>query len=285
MIIAWDTPIYLYLWLAGMGAGAYFSAFLINAFSGGSHRQLVRLSTYVAVPLAIIGAFLLLVDLGEPFRMWHLFTNFKIISPMSLGTWILLLWTGVSIALIVLWRAEARTHYNLTWAAFALSALLMIYTGVLLSVSSRPLWAATILIPSLFVASSVSTGLGVMVLTAVAARVRTISVETLARLVEADALVIVIELAVLLVFALWIGNPALGGTNHALWLLTAGPLALPFWLGVVLLALVVPLGLELATWGSEMKARGTWLVGISSSICVLLGGLFLRAVIVLGGQM
>jgi len=43
--------------------------------------------------------------------------------------------------------------------------------------------------------------------------------------------------------------------------------------------------LELRNWGKEIRGRATWLAVVVPSVCVLLGGLILRAVIVVGGQM
>ena len=46
------------------------------------------------------------------------------------------------------------------------------------------------------------------------------------------------------------------------------------------MGLFVPFGLELGT----LKAKGTTLLVLASTLCVLLGGLILRAVVVIGGQ-
>ena len=74
------------------------------------------------------------------------------------------------------------------------------------------------------------------------------------------------------------------GAGEALGLLTTGSLAAPFWAGVVLVALLIPLGLELANWGKEMKTKAMVGAVLASSTCVVLGGLVLRAVITIGGQ-
>jgi formate-dependent nitrite reductase membrane component NrfD len=104
-------------------------------------------------------------------------------------------------------------------------------------------------------------------------------------LAEADAVVIVIEMAILIGFAIWSGVSSMGGATEGLKILTIGALAPAFWVGVVLLALLIPLGLELRNWGKEIRGRATWLAVVVPSVCVLLGGLILRAVIVVGGQM
>jgi len=223
--------------------------------------------------------------------------KFDVISAMSLGTWILFVWVGAAVIMSILWNMARFVPIKgdssvlsligdvLSWVAFVFAALLMTYTGVLLASSNQPLWAGTTLLPCLFVASAISTGVAAVLITAIIRRDETIARRTLARLSEADAVIIIIEMAILIGFAIWLGISAMGGATEGLKLLTIGTLAPAFWVGVVLLALLIPLGLELTNWGKEIKGRATWLGVVVPSVCVLLGGLILRAVIVVGGQM
>jgi formate-dependent nitrite reductase membrane component NrfD len=315
--MTWSAPIYIYLWLAGMAGGAYFTAFLADRFTGGGNRRLLRLATYLGIPLAVIGVMLLVADLGQPIRFWHLLTEFKVTSPMSMGTWILLIWVGLAVIMAVLWWAErflseeASSNLRgmtepLAWIDLVLSVLLIAYTGVLLAVSSQPLWAGTVLLPALFVASAISTGVAILIITALIATAITkggwtevklainqltgttdwtISNRTVERLAEADAVVIVVELAALIGYAIWLATSTMAGAGDALKLLTTGTLAAPFWIGVVLLALLIPLGLDIFNWGKQIETKVVSRAIILSSVCVILGGLVLRAVITTGGQL
>jgi len=295
-MITWNIPIWLYLWLAGMAGGAYFAAFLAERYAGEVNRQLLRLAIYLGIPAAGIGVILLVIDLGHPLRFWHLLASFKGMSPMSMGTWILLVWSAVSVAMVILWLAErriaeaARPNLRrwtevLAWINFVFAVLLMAYTGVLLAVSSKPLWAGTILLPPLFVASAISTGVAIVLISAAVVPALGIPGRTVGQLAEADAIVILIELGALIGFAFSLSGSAMAGAGEALRLLTTGALAAPFWIGIVLLALLIPLGLELANWGKDIETKTVWRAIVASSACVVLGGLILRAVIVIGGQM
>lgn len=300
-MISWGSPIWLYLWLAGMAGGAFFAAFLADRLMGGTQKALLRLATYIGVPFAVIGVILLIADLGVPIRFWHLLAKFDAVSAMSLGTWILFVWVAAAVIMIILWNIDRfipssisidqtrpavdRITNVLSWIAFIFGALLITYTGVLLASSNQPLWAASALVPPLFVASAISTGLAVVIITALVGRTQAISKNVIARLSEADAIVIIIEMVILVGFAIWLGVSAMGGATEGLKLLTIGTLAPAFWVGVVLLALLIPLGLELSNRGKEMTGRTVWLALAVPSICVLLGGLALRAVVVVGGQM
>lgn len=310
--MAWSAPIYVYLWLAGMAGGAYFAAFFADRFTGGN-RQLFRLATYLGIPMAVIGVLLLVVDLGKPIRFWHLLIEFKVSSPMSMGTWILFAWVLIAIVLAVIWWSERffdkETLRSLQQLASRLGALnvifavlLMTYTGVLLAVSNQSLWAGSVLLPSLFVASAISTGIAIIILGALitnaSTEVRlalnqfsrasdwTISNKTIVRLAEADAGVIVIELLALVGYAVWLANSSMAGASEGLSILLTGSLAAPFWIGVVLLALLIPLWLDVANWGKQIGSnKRVAMVIASSSLCVIIGGLILRAVITIGGQL
>lgn len=309
--MAWSAPIYVYLWLAGMAGGAYFTAFFADRFTGGGNRQLFRLATYLGIPMAVIGVILLIVDLGQPIRFWHLLAEFIVTSPMSMGTWILLAWVLIAVVLAVIWWAERLfgegTPRNLRRLAsllgginVILAVLLIAYTGVLLAVSSQSLWAGSVLLPALFVASAVSTGIAILILAALitnaSTEVRlalnqfsrssdwTISNRTIVRLAEADAGVILIELLALVGYAVWLANSSMAGASEGLSILLTGTLAAPFWIGVVLLALLIPLWLDVANWGKQIGTKGVTMVITLSSLCVIVGGLILRAVITIGGQ-
>ena len=139
--------------------------------------------------------------------------------------------------------------------------------------------------PSLFVASAISTGVAILIVAALTGRAGAIPGRTVGRLAEADAVVILVELGVLVGYAIWLGGSAMAGAGEALRLLTTGVLAAPFWVGIVLLALLVPLGFELTNWGKKIETKAVWRAIVTSSACVILGGLILRALIVIGGQM
>lgn len=315
--MTWGAPIWIYLWLAGMAGGAYFAAFLAERFTGEANGRLLRLATYLGIPLAVIGVLFLVVDLGKPIRFWHLFTQFKVISPMSMGTWILLIWVAIAVVMVVLWwignrRGEAATGgmQGLTgflgWINLVLAVLLIAYTGVLLAVSNQSLWAGTVLLPALFVASAISTGVAILILAGIAANSVskgslvelklavnqlfgttdwTIPNRTVVRLAEADAIIILVELAALVGYVIWLAISGMVGAGEALRLLTIGTLAAPFWVGVVLLALLVPFGLDIANRGKGIEMKAGWRAIVASSACVVIGGLVLRAIITIGGQM
>jgi len=294
-MITWGFPIYLYLWLAGMAAGAYFTAFLAERFGKHKDHRLLHIALYLGIPAAMVGVIFLLSDLSYPLRFWHLFVFFNLTSPMSIGSWLLILWMGMGVLIIFFWlirnririkpeRLERITNF-LQWAGFFASILLMSYTGVLLAVSIQPLWASTFLLSPLFVVSAISTGAAILILAALISRIWKIHGETIKRMIQVDAIVIAFEFVILLVFLLWLYKSGIPGASESMIMLTTGVLAVRLWLGVVSLAIMVPFALDVVHWGKKVGEHRTVLIAaIFSSACVIFGGLILRIVIVIGGQ-
>jgi polysulfide reductase chain C len=273
--MVWEWPIWLYLFAAGVAGGGFFATFLVDLFTGGEQEDLLKIATWIGVPLVAIGTLLLIVDLGNQIDFWHLVVRFYPASPMSLGTWILIVWSICAVALIALWLAESGAPVFrilrglvpvkkvLGWILFILSALLITYTGVLLSTTSRELWS-TVLLPVLFVISAISTGMAATLLVAVL-----LGREIPPRLGQAAAVMEVYEVVALIAFL--VAVPA--------GVLISGPLSLWFWLGVIALGILVPIVLEVVTWRTSPRV-----LVLTMAFSVLIGGLILRAVVVVGGQ-
>jgi len=313
--MTWEWPIAVDLWVAGMAGGAYFAAFLIDRISGGKHPLMPKVAMFLGVPLVLLGSLLLVVDLGEQLRAWHLFTRFRPESPMSMGSWILLIYALIGIVMIALWwaksfepgevrltvlsglasviRPAARAIGVLSWIALVLAVLLMSYTGVLLSTSNQPLWAGTLLLPVLFVASAIFTGTALLLLVLKTGVGRLLDIlfggegepvpnETMRAIGNAMAIVGVVELVVLVPFLAWLAFLSTPAAASAVGTLTSGSLSFLFWVGVVLVGLLIPLVLQFASMRGKEAIVGSVLVSTS---LVLLGGFILRLVVVLGGQM
>jgi len=288
--------------MAGMAGGGYLAAYLTTKFMKTSPKPLLPLATIVGIPVAIIGVLLLVVDLGTPIWFWHLFTQFKVLSPMSMGTWILLAWVAIAFVQVVLWFLESRVApeagalmEKLGGLLSGVNALLAIgliaYTGVLLAVSSQSMWSGTVLLPSLFVASAISTGVALLIIAAMVVNWATsegsnmrIAGGTIGKLAEADAMVIMIELVVLIGLVIWL---VISGATDALGILAGGgsiSITMGFWIGVVILALLFPLILDMRAHGKAVEG-GVKRTVVMSSLSVIVGGLILRWVMTIGGQM
>jgi polysulfide reductase chain C len=320
--MSWEWPVIIYLWVAGIGGGAYFVTFLAHRLSGGQYFGAKRVAAALGVPAVVFGVIMLVVDLGHPFRAWHLFVRFRPVSPMSMGSWMLFVWAVLAVILFLTWWAESLNEKRVTgglaqlvgffkgvkrvaglldWVTFILSILLIAYTGVLLSATSQPLWASTPLLPVLFVSSAIATGVAAVNLIG-ALGVPHVGMPLMSKLCKGASVVCVVEilsLAGLLILvaispeavayaAGRVSGPIFeGATTEAVQSvnsLLTGSLSFPFWVGVVLVGLLLPLGVELSLILRDVKSTPREVAGLLA-IMVLAGGLTLRAVIVFGGQL
>jgi formate-dependent nitrite reductase membrane component NrfD len=112
----------------------------------------------------MIGLFMLILDLRNRLRFWMTLTVFNADSPMSMGVWLLTAFFLVSCLFVYCevlapargqMRPACRRWIGLIGVVLALGV--SVYTGVLLSASSIPLWR-NLSLPLLFFLSAISTG-------------------------------------------------------------------------------------------------------------------------------
>lgn len=178
------------------------------------------------------------------------------------------------------------------------SFVTMAYTGLLLSsMASVPLWHS-LWLPVMFVLSSLSCGIALVLASAILGRSACAFASVLRMLVRIDGLIIVVEALVLAAWLVAVCAAAGAGSADAnatstdaaalasVRLLLAGPDALAFWVGLVAVGLVVPLAIDaIASCAlSSPRASLATLSGqtafLASATGVLVGGACLRATIV-----
>ncbi|NUM61916.1 MAG: polysulfide reductase NrfD [Ignavibacteriaceae bacterium] len=284
----WEIPVYLFL--GGMVAGMMIIAgyFLFS----GRHKESncscysIPLTSFILLSL---GMFSLFLDLAHKQYVWRLYTTFQITSPMSWGAWILILVYPALIANILIrppsWMTrrfsklsdiagKLQTHQffikNIGILNMILGMMLGAYTGVLLStMGSRPLWN-TSLLWVLFLVSGLSTAAAYVHLIA---KNRAES-ELLAK---ADNGFLVVELFIFVMLFLGLMSSARPHIEAAQLLLT-GIYAPAFWVFVIALGIVIPLGIQLLAVNHKIKHTPI------APIMVIIGGLILRFIIVEAGQ-
>src|SRR2546430_2996560 len=109
----WRWLIVGYFFLGGLAGGSYFLATLMDLFGKSEDRPLVRLAYLIAFPAVCVCGLLLTIDLGRPERFWHMLVQaqtfrpmVKAYSPMSIGSWALLLFSGCAFLSFVAVLAE-----------------------------------------------------------------------------------------------------------------------------------------------------------------------------------
>jgi formate-dependent nitrite reductase membrane component NrfD len=145
----------------------------------------------------------------------------------------------------------------------------MAYTGLLLWSFGTGILLGSLLVPLLFILSSLSTGFALLFLTCTLTGMERSFSQRLVALTHVDTIVIVLELVVLtalLILSLTSGFPA---AKLSAQMMLSGSYALLFWVGVVVCGLIAPLALEslrISTPPSPMAA----------ALLILAGGFCLR---------
>ncbi len=136
----WKTPdVPLYLFLGGM-AGA--SALLAEGAAMTGRPALERVTRVAAAAAAGAGTVALVHDLGRPERFLKMLRVFKVTSPLSVGSFILAPFSGLSTAAL-LSRLTGRLPVLGRLAGLGAAALgpgLASYTAALLSDTAVPAW-------------------------------------------------------------------------------------------------------------------------------------------------
>ena len=282
----WRWLIVFYFFLGGIAGGCYFLAALIDLFGRMTDRPLARLGYRIAFPAVVVCGILLIVDLGRPERFWHMLLQsetwrpmFKAYSPMSFGAWGLLIFGFFSLLSFLATfgpddrrrgRVQLRPPGLLGVIVAILGGLsgffLASYTGVLLAVTNRPIWSDTTLLGLVFVVSSASTSVALLLL--LGSR-RVFLIGGLRALQRFDVAILVLELLSLIALVVSLGSLA------RVWLNQWGALLA---LGVVGVGIVVPLLLH------RRAHAPTAAVAKAAAVLVLIGGFLLRVVIVLSSE-
>jgi formate-dependent nitrite reductase membrane component NrfD len=299
----WTWYILFYFFLAGLSGGSYLIATLFRLRGDPVDEPAARLGYYAAFPPMLISPLLLALDLGKPWRFWHMLwnttpdepgLNFKYWSPMSVGAWALTVFGAIATVSFVEVLVRDRVIrirladravrlldglpgkvFNVVGAAFGL--FVAGYTGVLLSVSNQPVWSDTWALGGLFLASGLAGSAALLILLTRFRRAARASVE---RLERAERLYAPLELALIVVFVLTLPRAALTEVFGFPWIL----------LWVVAFVGLLPAFAPLVTARRAVTADGsvtTVMVArtaIAAPSLVLLGILALRAAIIFSIQ-
>ena len=276
----WEIPVYF--WLGGIGSGAHVVT-TIARLMGHDDKAMIRAGRYTTLFCMLLSPLLLISDLGRPERFYKMLRIVKWRSPMSMGTW------GLSVfaSLTSLVAAHQAAEDGLLGRKNILSRLLTAlpdrligtiaapfglfvgaYTGVLIALTSVPIWARNaVLMGPLFIASAMSTGLSAISLILHLFKVG--EQDTLEGLRRAEKGALLVEggllAASLYKMGPW-GKP-----------LRTGKLGAWFFGGDVVVGLLAPFAL---LQGRENRSRS-----LLASLLVLTGGYLLRRTIVDAGTL
>ncbi|MCI4442535.1 MAG: polysulfide reductase NrfD [Lentimicrobium sp.] len=287
----WEFPISFYLFLGGLSAGILLFSAITHLLNKDEELKGASKWAPLIVPFALaIGLLALIIDLGNPFYSWKLYTTIRLESPMSWGAWVLLIVTPLSILWVfsdlrklfpklnytklpILFKLEdlcVKYKKYIALALIPLTIVLGIYTGILLSAfNARPLWNNAILGP-LFLVSGLSTAAATIILFAKSTHERHL-------FSKIDILLIVIEVGLIihLIMGYYAGNEM---QVEAVKILVGGDLTTLFFGFFVALGLLLPLVLEV------FELMGYKVPVVVPAILIIVSGLIFRVLMVEAGQ-
>ena len=196
IFIFWNWMVVIYLFVAGISAGAFAISALAYFLGEEKYQDITRFGAYIAPFPLLFGLMFLIYDLERPQLFWKLLLTLQVHSVMSLGAWLLVIFSVLSFVYFYLWLPDRfdivellrktpqswdkwaivrrfkthplleklhRKHLNgfrgwIGMVGIPVSLLVGIYTGVLLgALVARPFWNNPML-PMLFLASALKTG-------------------------------------------------------------------------------------------------------------------------------
>lgn len=260
----WGWQPALYLFLGGMGAGAFVMAAVLYLKGKAKSSLVMSASMWAAAVSLMVGLLLLLMELITPVRgllMWQSFSHFT--SWMTYGAWgafgaIVVFCASALLAMppVDRWLTAHGTWYaahgsavrsTLAVIGMALGVFVAFYTGMLLmSAGSVPLWD-TPLLPALFTVSAFDTGVALVEIVTVALAKKDAVSANAKRLMERS--VVVLVLVEVLVMVAFFGTLLASGASDAVAAaasasateLLSGQLAVWFWGLVAVVGLALPL--------------------------------------------
>lgn len=303
--IVWHWPIALYLFLAGLSSGAMLTALFVewmNSKRTAPWDAFEKAGVLIAPITIIIGLVVLIFDLTKPWNFYQLLIHYNLNSVMSLGVLLLLFYTPFCVIYAVLRFRESLEKSFLAplmhifsgilnflekhslWIGrliFALAAGVGVYTGFLLSaIQSYPLYNSPIL-PILFLASGLSSGIAACICFGILLFRKEVSKEKAKYLLTMDLRVIPIEF--LLLFSFFVGLYFQGGDKAlvAMTSLSQGFWAGVFWVGVMGFGVFIPSLIALTALKNHAYRINYILI---NTLSVMLGVFALRMYILYAGQ-
>jgi protein NrfD len=257
-----------YIFLAGLSGASAVLAAIADRARNVSARGIARRGRYLSLLAMTVGPLLLIFDLHTPKRFYNMLRIAKGTSPMSIGTWILMAFSGFAgVSAIAQFMSDHVPLFG--WLrglarrsqipAAAAGAGLATYTASLLSATSTPAWAAAPnALAARFGASSVASAASAVLLGETSGQMRR-TLETLA------CMALVVE-------AIATKEAAKAHRDRGIAMVSSD-----FWgaveqAGAIDLGLMVPLGLYTAS----RILGGNRSLSDAASLAVLAGSLSLR---------
>ncbi len=302
-LFTWNYLIAIYLFTAGLSSGAAIIGSIADII-GNIDERIKRVAIYLAPFPVMLGLICLVADLHRPWNFYQVLIHYNPTSVLSWGAFFLLVFPIVAFIyfIMVYFNYNGALRKIMAWLELVLGLAIGVYAGLLLAaIYNNPVWSNPLIV-FLFFISALSTGgcmiiLGGKLWDSLEGAVRKIVPEEwlpaqrslkfdenhIRLLIGLDAVIIIIELMIISTIII---SYALRPTGDiALGAIFTGGYYLLFWIGLVLIGLLIPLVLAILELQNKYNESTAHVVSWVEPALVLFGGYILRHVIVYGGQL
>ena len=280
----WDWRIAMDLFLGGLGVGAFLFSIGIMFYKDDDQLSLVKVGSVLGPVALVIGLFFMLSELGQPLRLYKTFLRFNVTSTLSWGGILQQIFLVLSaiFAYMLLTGKNKELRKKIAIFAGCFGLFVACYHGFLLSfVTARPLWNAGA-VGVVSIIAALTSGIAAVLLIASFNEKGRNEIKSLSKVIR--DLLLVTLIAQFSAIVIWLVTLATGKADfvYAYQCLNKclGPL---FWIGAVLLGLVVPFGILLPYFSSSKSDKPLPITLIA--IAILLGGFMFRYVLIIAGQL
>ncbi len=158
-------PIATYFYLTGLSAGSFIISTFAYGFGMTRFKPLGKIGVVMATCLLVIAPTILLIDLEQPLRFWHLILYLRITSPITWGTFLLTLYPmNCMVYGYFMFKGDMKRTKIFGLTGIPLALMVHGYTGFILALGkARVLWNTAIM-PPIFLVSAMVSGLAMMIL-------------------------------------------------------------------------------------------------------------------------
>ncbi len=158
-------PIATYFYLTGLSAGSFIISTFAYGFGMIRFKPLGKIGVVMATCLLVIAPTILLIDLEQPLRFWHLILYLRITSPITWGTFLLTFYPmNCMVYGYFMFKGDMKRTKIFGLTGIPLALMVHGYTGFILALGkARVLWNTAIM-PPIFLVSAMVSGLAMMIL-------------------------------------------------------------------------------------------------------------------------
>ena len=280
---SWGLYITMFMFFVGLSAGGLIISSVPRAFGMKGFGGISKVAVWTSICCTVLAIGFVVVDLGQPLRLWELFAYSNLGSPLMWD--IIVLGAYLILSIVYLWATLRAEEGKVSAVALRIVSVIALVCAVLVhSVTAwifglqqgREMWNTALLAPW-FVSSALVCGTALVMVVAIALR-RAGYLELDQSFVVKMAKLLGVFVCVDLYFfgcdLLTAGFPG-GSGAEVVGMLVSGPLAPFFWtqIACMVLACVILFVPRLRTKGGVVLASALVIAGVFCKRCeILVGG-------------